>query len=58
MKKSDNTDGLERGYYGVDDQDAAAEFLKPVNTKQLYGDMKKTVGQFARIGSFDGGQQE
>jgi hypothetical protein len=59
MKKSkDNIDGLDRGYYGTDDQSEAAEFLKPVCTKQLYGDLKKTVGQHARVGSFDGGQQE
>jgi hypothetical protein len=56
MKKSDNKDGLLRGYYGVDHQDA--DFLKPVDTKQLYGDMSKTVGQFARVGDFDGGQQK
>jgi len=58
MKKSDNVDGLERGYYGVDDQDAAAEFLKPVDTKQLYGDLKKTVGQHARVGSGDHQEQK
>ena len=56
MKKSDKVDGLKRGYYGVDRQDA--DFLKPDDTTELYGDMHKTVGQFARVGSFDGGQQE
>jgi hypothetical protein len=58
MKKRDNADGLARGYFGTDDQSEAAEFLRPVDPKPLYGDLKKTVGQHARVGSFDGGQQE
>jgi hypothetical protein len=55
MKKSDKVDGLKRGYYGVDRQDE--EFLKADFDKEMFGDLRKTVGQHARVGDFDGGSQ-
>jgi len=56
MKKCDKVDGLKRGYRGVDRQDE--EFLKADFDKEMFGDLKRIVGQHARVGSGDHQEQK